>query len=248
MITNRKDIVSTGATITVNFDFKQPLRLVSVEMFEKTAAGLLVHGYFWAGILTSVGVFQTLKETPHRLLWQGSVKVVSPQMLSVNFKLPASGNICSVLYTTAALSESVTLMTPERSVVATCPFGKLKLIRLTGVATQQYLDFVPTVGYTWRVIDLWGYHDDVVAANLFWRYFDGVTDIDKEVVAAVAATIRVTASTNSSNSTLMPSSLSGALFLTAPHAISFRADAPLSAGKKLYVQGVVAEYANSDAA
>lgn len=118
--------------------------------------------------------------------------------------------------------------------------GKLVIVSASGAATAQTCDIRPSDGYLWEILSGWMYHDDGSARNLGWRFYDGTTTITTPLTTNTAANTKlylymdqVAQDAPSWNKTL----LSYDVYMQA------YASAALSAGKKLFFEGLALEYA-----
>lgn len=117
--------------------------------------------------------------------------------------------------------------------------GEIKLVSLSGTAAATTLALQPAAGRRWLVLDAWGWHDDSGSnQTLQWRFYDGTTTLYKAASAAVAQSVHrnIRASGPSDNYVNTP------IYLTYDKYAQLVAGG-MSAGKKLYINALVLEWA-----
>jgi len=172
--------------------------------------------------------------------WQGSIPLHQGYIILVSFINPPAGAICRVdsLIASKEEAEGCGIGGFPRS-QATFPLGGLRVISLDGTAGTLTLALQPQAGFTWNILEAWGFHDDTSARSLNWSWYDGITTISKGGLGTACAAQVVTPLPVNGNATsnwlCSPLSCHRGVYPI------LNADA-LTAGKKLYVRAVVAEY------
>lgn len=123
--------------------------------------------------------------------------------------------------------------------VLTVPAGGLRIVKLAGAAGVTTLDLRPQHGWTWTIILCYGYHDDTSSRTLSWNFLDGINTINSASPGAIAANVRQAITVN--NILVSSNLLTSELRIHNGTYAQLTADA-LTAGKKLYIEALVAEY------
>jgi len=126
----------------------------------------------------------------------------------------------------------------------TLPYGFLKVVEITGVALDTTIELKPAAGFSWLVVEAWGYHDDATSRSLNWQFQDDnlTLGIVKEGSGAIAA-LSPWHLPQRSTSTPWATNIERYLFNSKVYA-QLNADA-LAAGKKLYIKALVYELGDS---
>jgi len=149
------------------------------------------------------------------------------------------GKFCLFLATRADIGQYSPSWTQATPALAMYPYGKLRIILVSGEATVLTVDLRPDDGYIWEIIDCHCRHDDVAGRTLRFQFYDGTNTMTKFIGEARTAGNRHNIREGLAT---FGATIFDKLSITRDVYIQATSDA-LAAEKKLYIEALVLEHA-----
>lgn len=116
------------------------------------------------------------------------------------------------------------------------PHGSISLVPVDGVATATTINLRPAANEEFLILAAWGYTDAVGGATLNWRFYDGMTIVDKPTRAMAAA--ELLSLFNSEGTAEFSQDVVAPVRISYQTYVQLIANA-LAAGEKIYIRALV---------